>query len=91
MYLLHRAGGIRAQDELWGFLTDGLVRLHVPSDSEWRRLRELMQQYADMPLDMADASLVSAAEQLGDRRLFSLDQRLRAVRVANQQVFDVLP
>jgi len=54
-------------------------------------MHELMNQYADMPLDLADASLISAAEQLGDRRLFSLDQQLRAVRIKNTHYFDVCP
>jgi hypothetical protein len=65
--------------------------MYLPSDDEWQRIHDLMNQYADMPLDMADASLISASERLGDRRLFSIDSRLRAVRVGNQQAFDVVP
>jgi uncharacterized protein len=34
-----------------------------------------MQQYADLPMDLADASLVILAEQLGEGRIFSVDQR----------------
>jgi uncharacterized protein len=91
MYLLHRAAGIRAQNELWAFITVGLVHLHLPNAGEWRRIQEVMNQYADMPLDMADASLISAAEQLRQTRLFSLDSRLRAVRIGVNAVFDVIP
>ena len=65
MHLLFRAGGIRAQSELWGLVTDGLLRLHLPTENEWQRLQELMQRYADMPMDLADASLIAAAEQRG--------------------------
>jgi predicted nucleic acid-binding protein len=91
MYLLSRAAGLNAQNELWSFISDGLVRLHLPDVEEWRRIRELMNQYADMPLDMADASLISAAEQLGEMRLFSLDSRLRAIRIGKNAVFDIIP
>lgn len=91
MYLLHRGGGHTAQEELWGFLADGLVRLHLSTESEHTRIRELMRQYADMPLDLADASLASASEQLGNKKLFSLDQPLRALILANDENFDVVP
>jgi predicted nucleic acid-binding protein len=91
MHLLHRIGGLPAQNELWGLLADGLVRLYLPNEAEWQRIHELMNQYGDMPLDMADASLVSAAEQLPDRSLFSIDNRLRAIRLASKRGFDVVP
>ena len=39
------------------------------------RLRELMHQYNDLPMDLADASLVLLAEQLGHGRILSTDQR----------------
>ncbi len=91
MHLLDRAGGQPTQDELWGFLADGLLRLYLPAADEWQRLRQFMNEYADMPLDMADASLASAAEHLGERMLFSLDQPLRAVILANGDTFDIRP
>jgi uncharacterized protein len=52
MYLLWRAGGAPAQDELWGYLADALAVLHVPEAAEWTRLRVLMQQYQDTPMDL---------------------------------------
>jgi hypothetical protein len=38
------------------------------------RAFELMDTYADHPMDLADASLVVAAEALGTRRVFTLDR-----------------
>jgi hypothetical protein len=38
------------------------------------RAFELMVQYADHPMDLADASLVVLAESLGLRRVFTLDR-----------------
>ncbi len=35
----------------------------------------LMEQYHDHPMDLADASLVVAAERLGTRRVLTLDRR----------------
>lgn len=53
-------GGMRA----WFLDADGLARAF-----------ELMEQYADHPMDLADASLVTAAEALGTRRIFTTDRR----------------
>jgi predicted nucleic acid-binding protein len=39
------------------------------------RAFELMEQYADHPMDLADASLITAAERLGTRKVFTLDRR----------------
>lgn len=39
------------------------------------RLSELTRQYADLPMDLADASLVLLAEHLGHGRILSTDQR----------------
>ena len=37
--------------------------------------RTLMSQYSDLPMDLADASLVVLAEYLGHGRILSVDQR----------------
>jgi uncharacterized protein len=38
------------------------------------RAFELMEQYADHPMDLADASLIAAAEKLDTRRVFTIDR-----------------
>lgn len=38
-------------------------------------MTELMRQYANLPMDLADASLVVLAEHLGDGRIVSTDMR----------------
>jgi uncharacterized protein len=35
----------------------------------------LMQRYANLPMDLADASLIILAEHLGHGRILSVDQR----------------
>lgn len=91
MYLLWRAGGAQAQEELWGYLAEDLVILHTPEDGEWRRLRTLMQQYSDAPMDLADASLVSAAERLERSRMFTLDKHFYAYRINGKDPFEIVP
>jgi predicted nucleic acid-binding protein len=59
-----------------------LSREHLP------RVVELMQRYAQLPMDLADASLVLLAEHLGAGRILSTDQRdLGAYRWKNRKPF----
>jgi predicted nucleic acid-binding protein len=80
MHLLSRVGGAPAQERLWTYVADGIVVLHLHEPNEWKRMRVLMQEYADAPMDLADASLVAAAERLGIRRVFTLDRHFFAYR-----------
>lgn len=55
------------------------------------RQTQLMRQYADLPMDFADASLVLLAEELGHGRIFSTDRRdFGAYRWKNRQPFENL-
>jgi hypothetical protein len=90
MYLLYQAGGHNAQDELWGYLADGLVRLHAASEAQWQRMRELMTTYWDTPMDLADASVVAAAEHLSVGRVFTFDKHFYAYRTADGGVLEVI-
>lgn len=91
MYLVGRATGARGQDVLWGYLSDGLVELHTPEADEWSRMRALMRRYGDTPMDLADASLVTAAERLATRRIFTVDRHFHAYRLSGGHAFDVVP
>jgi uncharacterized protein len=51
----------------------------------------LMKKYSDLPMDLADASLVILAEQLGHGRILSTDQRdFRSYRWKNRHPFENL-
>ena len=50
-----------------------------------------MQQYADLPMDFADASLILLAENLGHGRILSTDKRdFHTYRWKNTQPFSNL-
>ena len=55
------------------------------------RLGQLMLKYQDLPMDLADASLVLMAEHLGDGRILSTDQRdFHTYRWKNHEPFQNL-
>jgi hypothetical protein len=74
-----------------GFVADGTVALHNPAPDEWKRMRELMQRYSDAPMDLADASLVAAAERLNLRQVFTVDHHFHIYRQQQGYRFDVVP
>lgn len=56
--------------------------------SHWPRIEALMNQYADLPMDLADASLVVLAEARNDGRILSTDRRdFRTYRWKNRKPF----
>mgnify|MGYP006171694075 CR=1 FL=1 len=55
------------------------------------RLAALIESYADLPMDLADASLVLLAEELGHGRILSTDRRdFRTYRFKQHEPFDNL-
>lgn len=55
------------------------------------RLRQLLRKYADRPMDLADASLVWAAEHTGIERLLTIDSDFSIFRLANGRRLSLLP
>jgi len=91
MYLLGRAGGIEAQRALWRLVqTDRLV-VAALSPAAVDRSARLMDQYADRPMDLADATLVAYAEEHGRRTVFTLDSDFGVYRFRGRQQFDTIP
>jgi len=73
MYLL--ATSWPAQRQLLGWLTSGALRLLSLDDVDVPRIRELMAKYRDLPMDLADAALVRAAERDRITQIFTIDRR----------------
>ena len=51
------------------------VSIHEIGQEHLGAIRALMEQYAHLPMDLADASLVLAATQLGEGGILSTDRR----------------
>ena len=61
-------------DRLREFIEGGGMSVWFFERSTLTRAFELMESYADHPMDLADASLVVAAETLGAKRVFTIDR-----------------
>jgi predicted nucleic acid-binding protein len=81
-----------AQDELWSLLESGRLELLGLDASDVPRMRALMRKYRDLPMDLADASLVAVAERDGVNKVFTLDQRdFEVYRPAKLRRFTIIP
>lgn len=67
--------GSRGADNLRAFVLRGGVSIWFMDDAAVARAFELMEKYADLPMDLADASLITAAETLDTRKVFTVDHR----------------
>lgn len=59
---------------LMEFVADGGLQVTFLDDRGIWRSFELMAQYSNVPMDLADASLVTVAERLNLRKVFTIDR-----------------
>lgn len=90
MFLLHDIGGWRAQQLLWRQVQSNQLEL-ADIGPLVDRVVGLMDRYHDVPMSLADASLVAIAEAQSIRTVFSLDSDFAIYRYRNREPFHVLP
>ncbi len=74
-HLMARRLGSRFAQALMDEVADGaLLAWDVPQD-QVARIPAMMQRYASLPMDLADASLILLAEHLGHGRILTTDER----------------
>jgi len=90
MYLLGDAAGWSGQEPLWRLVRRKDLQIAEGAAPTTERMAVLMARYRDLPMDLADASLVALAEERGLVRVFTLDRHFRAYRTRGKH-FTVLP
>lgn len=91
LLVLGKALGMQSQLRFVKALEEGYIQIFDVRPDHLPRIRQLMQKYADLPMDLADASLVLLAEELGHGRILSTDQRdFSAYRWKNHHPFENL-
>ena len=88
-HLLLRRLGPDSQTAFLDSLAAGAFEVFPLEPHHAPRLRVLMHTYRDLPMDLADASLVVAAEVLEEGRILSTDRRdFGAYRWKGREVFE---
>jgi predicted nucleic acid-binding protein len=80
------------QDSLWLFIQRGGIEIY-PIEKEFLiRCHELMKQYRDLPMDLADATLVALADVLQVFKIFTLDHKDFSIyRFKQKRRFTLIP
>jgi uncharacterized protein len=74
-YLLARDAGLAVQFEFLTEVANGTFPVFDIQRQHLARMVELMRRYDNLPMDLADASLVVLAEHLGHGRILTCDRR----------------
>jgi predicted nucleic acid-binding protein len=89
IYLLSgaRNGGPACID----FILEGGIVLVPPAETSLSRCRALLEKYADLPIDFADATLIVLAEELNTDLVFTFDRDFQIYRIRGRKPFRVAP
>ncbi len=90
--LMHLLADIpRGQETAWDLIQRSISIIEL-TDDDVPRVRELMLKYIDLPMDLADAALVRAAEENKIRTIFTTDKRDFGIyRPKNLRMFKIVP
>jgi predicted nucleic acid-binding protein len=59
--------------------------------AELERMKGLMAKYRDTPMDLADATLITAAESLNETTVFTFDHHFRIYQLNDRTPVNVVP
>ncbi len=90
-HLLLKKMGTATQLKFVDSLRNAGIEVFPLQSTDLIRLHQLMDKYADLPMDLADGSLVILAEALGHGRILSTDRRdFKTYRWKNHHPFENL-
>ncbi len=90
-YLLNSRSNQKAQSNFLSYFANGGFTCFDIKPSHLSRMLALMEKYRDLPMDLADASLVILAEEIGTGKILSTDQRdFKSYRWKNTKPFQNL-
>jgi predicted nucleic acid-binding protein len=81
----------RGQEALCDMVEDDALSLLSLDRDDLARMKALMRQYKDLPMDVADAALVRVAERDGYTLILSFDKHFRSYRLPRRGRFAVIP
>jgi len=90
LYLLNFS--ILAQCAALDFVLESVVDIVPASTKSLKKTKNLMEKYADLPMDFADATIVCLAEETGIQNVVTFDRKDFAIyRLPKKQSFIIVP
>ncbi len=91
-WLLGSRVGPAATDPLFAAIEDGSIVVEDLRRADYRRIRDLCREYADLPLGLVDAAVMAVAERRREATIATLDHRhFSVVRPAHVGHFTLVP
>jgi uncharacterized protein len=91
-YFLGDRIGHEAEQAFARSIRDGELFVEPVEPPDWVRIAGLLDEYADMPMGIVDASVVAACERLGVGTLATLDRRhFSVVRFRHRETLTLVP
>ncbi len=88
-HLLLKRAGVHVAIKFMKQILDGSCEVYQIPPASKPRVVQLMKKYSDLPMDLADASLVLLAEHLGHGRILTTDRRdFRSYRWKERKPFE---
>lgn len=78
---------INAQLDFLNWIAKGGIQIMELDGKNILRCSELMGKYSDLPMDFADATIVSACEKLETKEIATIDSDFEIYRYKNKQKF----
>ena len=79
---------VQAQIDFLTWVSLGGIILEDLSDDGLSRIIELSRKYSDVPMDLADASLVVLSEKLRIKEIISIDSDYYVYRTINKEMIE---
>lgn len=91
-WLIERQLGPQAEADFYRSIAADDIAVRPLTDTDWERIADLVNTYADLHLGGVDASLIALAERLEAREIATLDRRhFTVVRPRHVDAFTLLP
>jgi predicted nucleic acid-binding protein len=85
MYVLDES--LQARQNLLTWIQSGGLTLTEPASADFERIKELIEKYADLPMDFTDAVVVALCERLGIHHVASVDRDFAIYRYKGRTKF----
>lgn len=85
MYALEES--LQARKNLLAWIQSGGLTLMEPEAGDFERIVELIEKYADLPMDFTDAVVVVLCERLGTTHVASVDRDFDIYRYKGRTKF----
>ena len=89
---IHLLSAVRGGDTACiDFILQGDILIVPSTPASLQRCRNLLEKYADLPMDFADATLVVLAEDLNTDKVFTVDRDFKIYRIRGRKHFQIVP